>query len=271
MSQPTFDRKYVRAGVVRRNMLSVVLAIVLAFMVGMTTWHTSSIVHGFTAKYVHTEGEVIDEGTETVWEGSRRSRHQETYRTVEIQFDYEGTTATDEVRSPRLQIGSTPEIWVEQVDGGYEVSLEKPQPVGFWGYFWGVVWLLLALGTAWLVVRMIRVTVALSKFNPAGRNPDAWFSLMSVQATNRSKRGDRPSARVLTLSGFATTAAFQQNRLAKVVIEGLSIPPVQQFDKQIPGFYVQEPAENGDGTVVLYAQRENLFYPAELTFPADNA
>lgn len=216
------------------------------------------------ASYTSTTGQVVDEGTEGVLEGSRRSKHWEEYRTVTVTFDVPGTVGHAEIRSDTIQIGETIDVWVRDQTG--EVALTAPVGPDFWQWFWAVTMSLPALLLAWWLFVAVRNSVRLITFHPGSRQPDFVFALNGVSASTTGRNGKR---RLLQLSGVIESSVDEARagQYAQLMAPQTLTPAVSDFPSQILGYRVSQGAV--DGIVVLRLPDTDAWWVATLTFPAN--
>lgn len=234
-------------------------------MLAMAAWHGAGVAAQATQKFEQVQGEVISEETRQVREGGRRSKHWVDRRFVEIQYDLRGETHSDEMRSDTLEVGETAEVWVKEGDNRNELSLDKPNAVDPFGFVWGGVWLLLGVLTLLGVLASIKRTRQIGQFDPTGREPD--FMLTVTQTTGGSIGvGSDISKQRTNVFGTTITRTDSQPIPARLLLTGASTPQFEQFPQQLAGYYFTPPKEAGkpiDGWVVLYAQQQNVYFPAE--------
>lgn len=265
MSTTTIDRTYLNRAVRGRTVLVIILVFLTTVAGFIGFGNVRDLAADLTASYTTTTGQVVDEGTELVLEGSRRSKHWEEYRTVTVTYDVPGTVGSDEIRSDTIQVGDTLDVWVRDQTG--EVALEAPAGPDFWQWFWAATMSLLTLLLAWWLLVAVRNSVRLLAFRPDARRPDFVFSLSGVSASTSGRNGKR---QLLELSGLIESSADGERvgQRAQLMAPEQHTPAVPGFPPRILGYRVSQGAV--DGIVVLHLPDADAWWVATLTFPANS-
>ncbi|SKC41123.1 hypothetical protein [Plantibacter cousiniae (nom. nud.)] len=260
----TIDRSFIRRVVRARTVLVVTLAFLTAVPAYIAFGNVGGLASDLTARYTTTTGQVVDEGTERVLEGSRRSKHWEEYRTVTVDYDVPGTAGSDEIRSDTIQVGETLDVWVRDQTG--KVALEQPAGPDFWQWFWAVTMSLLTALLAWSLVIAVRNSIRLAAFRPDGRQPDFVFALGGVSTTTTGKDGKK---RLLEFTGLIESSAdgARVGERGQLTAPAKHTPVVPVPPARILGYRISSGAV--DGIVVLYLPEADTWWVATLSFPAN--
>lgn len=264
MSTTTIDRRYINRAVRGRTVLVIALVFLTALAGFVGFGNVRDLAADLTASYTSTTGQVVDEGTERVLEGSRRSKHWEEYRTVTVTYDVPGTAGSDEIRSDTIQVGETLDVWVRDQTG--EVALEAPAGPDFWQWFWAVTTTLLTLLLAWWLFVTVRNSFRLLAFRPDARKPDFVFALSGVSAVNGGRNG---KLQLLELAGGIESSAGEQRVGERATLSSAvkQTPPVATFPPRILGYRVSARSIT-DGIVILHLPDTDAWWAATLTFPS---
>ncbi|OII39214.1 hypothetical protein [Plantibacter sp. MMLR14_011] len=264
MSTTTIDRTYLNRAVRGRTVLVITLIFLTAVAGFIGFGNVRDLAADLTASYTTTTGQVVDEGTERVLEGSRRSKHWEEYRTVTVTYDVPGTAGSDEIRSDTIQVGETLEIRVRDQTG--EVTLEAPAGPDFWQWFWAVTMSLLTALLAWWSVVAVRNSIRLLAFRPGTRQPDVVFALSGAVPRATGRNGRR---QVLELTGRIESSSdgLRVGEPATLTVPASHTAAVSGFPPRIPGYRVSQRATE-DGIVVVHLPESDVWWAATLTFPS---
>ena len=239
----TVQSPYLKQYLKLRLKRHVVLALIAAILAG--AWVMLSGVPTYekiTDKYDEVVATATGEGTTKVLQGTRRNKHWEEVRTVDVEYDLDGQKHSKVIRSNDVQVGEEVTVFVRESDG--DALLNRPEGPGFWAWAFLIVGALIVLGTLYALVSGIRRTETVRSFTPEKAKGKFLADVRgSKDAVRNAKKKAKPSNLTRTISATVAAADFGTYKVGdsvNITGEGAASPRPDQIGHQLEGLVVKD-------------------------------
>lgn len=245
MTATTTDRAHLTTYTKSRIRLHVLWAVVLVLGVGFWSLvFVGPVVAQATERTAPVSAVAVEETTVMQTQGSRRSRHLEEVRAVVVEFEFAGTQYRETIATDEEQLG---DVTVHLNTSTDRVSFDAPEPIDFWGWFWGVAGGLVLAGGIVAYVRSIAGTVRLARFD-ASRAPEFAVDVTStnVRVVNQ-KKAATPKNTAIDISAVPASAidGIPAGRELVLTAQATAAPGVPQPGTRLEGLFVKPGATSG--------------------------
>ena len=245
MTTTTIDRAHLTTYTKARVRFHVLWAVVLVLGVGFWSLvFVGPVVEQATERTEPVSAVAVEETTVMQTQGSRRSRHLEEVRALVVEFEYAGTQYRETLATDDDQLG---DVTVYLNTSTERVSFDAPEPIDFWGWFWGVAGGLVLAGGIIAYVRSIAGTVRLARFD-ASRAPEFAVEVTStnVRVVNQ-KKAATPKNTAIDISAVPASAidGIPAGRELVLTAQATAAPGVPQPGTRLEGVFVKAGATSG--------------------------
>lgn|GEM_PF-3758392 len=218
--------------------------LIAALVVGAIGWFVGvkPLVEALLTNYTETQAEAVSEGTVKVTVGSRRSRHTENRRAVDLEYTVAGQKWTDTVESATVQVGDSVTVWVDEAHPSV-AHLERPT-ASTWNWIAAAVAVLVVGILVWAVVAAIQKLVAVASFTPErakGRLLLTAFNIAdAVVDPNQKLKAGNVNRAISTQVIQSDLTAHPTGTLLKLTARGNAVPAPHDFGQQVEALLVRQ-------------------------------
>ena len=246
MTATTIDRAHLTTFTRSRVRFHVLWGIVLAIGVGFWSLvFAGPVVAQATERTEQVSAVAVEETTILQTQGSRRNRHTENVRALVVEFEFAGTQYRETLATDDEQLGDVTVYLNTSTD---RVSFDAPEPIDFWGWFWGVAGGLVLVGGVIAYVRSIADTVRLSRFDPSSRAPELALDVtgVNVRVVNQKKAATPKNTAIdITTVAASATATIPVGTELVLTAQATAAPGVPQPGARLEAIFVKPGTKSG--------------------------
>ena len=169
----------------------------------------------------------------------------ENVRALVVEFEYGGQQYRETLSTDDEQLGDVTVYLNTSTD---RASFDAPEPIGFWGWFWGIAGGLVLAGGVIALVRSIAGTVRLSRFDPSTRAPEfaADVTGATVRVVNQKKAATPKNTEIdITAVAASATEGIPVGTELVLTAKAAAAPGVPQAGSRLEGMFVKPGAKSG--------------------------
>ena len=246
MTATTTDRAHLTTYTTSRIRLHVLWAVVLVLGVGFWSLvFVGPVVAQATERTEPVPAVAVEETMVMQTQGSRRSRHLEEVRALVVEFEFAGTQYRETIATDEEQLG---DVTVHLNTSTDRISFDAPEPIDFWGWFWGVAGGLVLVGGVIAYVRSIADTVRLSRFDPSSRAPELALDVtgVNVRVVNQKKAATPKNAAIdIATVAASATATIPVGTELVLTAQATAAPGVPQPGARLEAIFVKPGTKRG--------------------------